>query len=288
MKDFKFSVQKETTLLDYLLTCMSGKSRNHVKAVLTRGQVSVDGKRITRHDAPLKAGQTVMINSKAPARFEELPFPIMFEDKDLLVIEKPAGLLSMANEREKLRTAYRMATDYLRAKDPKSRIFIVHRLDRDTSGVLVFAKTEKMKRDLQDNWDKIVEKRGYVAVVEGCPSELEGTVKSHLCETSTHLVFSAEEGRNTKEAITHYKVLQRGHGYSLVEVNIDTGRKNQIRVHMQDLGCPVAGDRQYGARSDPFGRLALHAGELIFTRPDKKKKMKFVAELPKEFNKVFR
>ncbi len=287
MKEIEYKVEAPETLLPFLLAHVQGKSRNAVKGILARRQVLVDGTACTQFDAPLTPGQTVTVLPTGAEKAEELPFPILYEDDELLVVDKPAGLLSMATDREKERTAYRAATDYVRRTDPRNRVFIVHRLDRDTSGVLVFAKNEAMKRALQDNWDALVEKRGYTAVVEGAPAEASGTVKSFLVETATHLVFSGHPGKKAKEAVTHYQVMAKARGYALVEVSIDTGRKNQIRVHMQDLGCPVAGDKQYGAKTDPLGRLGLHAGELTLRHPRTKKRMELKAPLPAGFRKMF-
>ena len=281
------AVTEETTLLPFLLREVTGKSRNTVKGLLTRRQVMVDGTVVTRFDAPLLPGQQVTLLPPEAAGAAELPFPVLYQDRDLIAVDKPAGLLSMGNEKERTRTAYRMVSDYVKAREPGGRIFIVHRLDRDTSGVLVFAKNERMKRALQDHWEALVQQRGYVAAVEGDLPEPEGTVRSYLRETATHLVYSGPRGKEGREAVTHYRVLARGKGFSLVEVTIDTGRKNQIRVHMQDLGCPVAGDRQYGAQSDPMGRLALHAHVLRFTDPRSKKTLELKASLPLGFQKLF-
>ena len=281
------AVTEETTLLPFLLREVTGKSRNTVKGLLTRRQVMVDGTVVTRFDAPLLPGQQVTLLPPEAAGAAELPFPVLYQDRDLIAVDKPAGLLSMGNEKERTRTAYRMVSDYVKAREPGGRIFIVHRLDRDTSGVLVFAKNERMKRALQDHWEALVQKRGYVAAVEGDLPEPEGTVRSYLRETATHLVYSGPRGKEGREAVTHYRVLARGKGFSLVEVTIDTGRKNQIRVHMQDLGCLVAGDRQYGAQSDPMGRLALHAHVLRFTDPRSKKTLELKASLPRGFQKLF-
>ena len=266
------AVTEETTLLPFLLREVTGKSRNTVKGLLTRRQVMVDGTVVTRFDAPLLPGQQVTLLPPEAAGAAELPFPVLYQDRDLIAVDKPAGLLSMGNEKERTRTAYRMVSDYVKAREPGGRIFIVHRLDRDTSGVLVFAKNERMKRALQDHWEALVQK---------------GTVRSYLRETATHLVYSGPRGKEGREAVTHYRVLARGKGFSLVEVTIDTGRKNQIRVHMQDLGCLVAGDRQYGAQSDPMGRLALHAHVLRFTDPRSKKTLELKASLPLGFQKLF-
>ena len=200
-----------------------------------------------------------------------------------------SGVSALEGAREKLRTAYRLANDYVGQKSPGGRIFIVHRLDRDTSGVLLFAKSEAVKRAYQDNWDRIVRRRGYLAVVEGRIEQERGTVRSRLLETATHLVYSAAPGQSGgKEAVTRYELRRSGGGYSLLEVDIDTGRKNQIRVHMADLGHPIAGDRQYGARTSPLGRLGLHAHVLELTHPVTGAELRFEAPAPAAFEKLAR
>ena len=202
-------------------------------------------------------------------------------------MDKPAGLLSMGNERERRRTAYRAVSEYVKAREPGKRIFIVHRLDRDTSGVLVFAKDEKLKHALQDNWEKLVKKRGYVAAVEGHLPQAEGTVRSWLRETATHLVYSGPKGREAKEAVTRYRAVAENRGYTLAAVEIDTGRKNQIRAHLSELGHPVAGDKKYDAATDPIKRLALHAYQLTLTDPRDHKTLSFTAPVPDGFRKLF-
>ena len=281
------TVEEETTLLPFLLLRVRDKSRNTVKGLLSRRQVLVDGEVVTRFDAPLAPGQRVELLPKDSAGAAELPFPILYEDTGLIAVDKPAGLLSMGNERERRRTAYRAVSDYVKAREPGRRIFIVHRLDRDTSGVLVFAKDEKLKRALQDNWENVVKKRGYLAAVEGTLPRWEGMVRSYLHETATHLVYSGPRGRQAKEAVTRYRMVAENRGYTLAAVEIDTGRKNQIRVHMQDLGCPIAGDRQYGAQTDPMGRLALHADVLVLTDPRTRKVLTLRAPLPITFRRLF-
>ena len=281
------TVEEETTLLPFLLLRVRDKSRNTVKGLLSRRQVLVDGEVVTRFDAPLAPGQRVELLPKDSAGAAELPFPILYEDTGLIAVDKPAGLLSMGNERERRRTAYRAVSDYVKAREPGRRIFIVHRLDRDTSGVLVFAKDEKLKRALQDNWENVVKKRGYLAAVEGTLPRWEGMVRSYLHETATHLVYSGPMGRQAKEAVTRYRMVAENRGYTLAAVEIDTGRKNQIRVHMQDLGCPIAGDRQYGAQTDPMGRLALHADVLVLTGPRTRKVLTLRAPLPITFRRLF-
>lgn len=283
----EYKVEEESTLLPFLLAHIKGKSRNTVKRLLSRRQVLVNGKTATKFDRPLKRGQTVTLLPPPEYQPPKAPFDILHEDEDIIVIDKPAGLLTMANEREKNRTAYHILTDYVRGQNVKSRIFIVHRLDRDTSGVVLFAKNEEMKLALQENWGENVEKRVYIAVVEGRPPEQKGTCRSWLLETVTHLVWSGGPESGGKEAITHYEVLASEGGYSLLRVSLDTGRKNQIRVQMQELGCPIVGDKQYGGSSSAMGRLALHACELAYTDPRTGERTAFTAPIPKEFKKLF-
>lgn len=283
-----YPVVREGTLLPFLLENLRGKSRNNVKSLLTRKLVAVDGRPTSRHDFPLKPGQTVTILPVSAPGLTSLPFPILYEDGRLIAVNKPAGLLSVGNERERVRTAYRKVSDYVKSKNVNAKIFVVHRLDRETSGVLIFAKDPDTQRAFQEHWNDIVTRRGYYAVVEGVPRPAEDTIISHLIETATHLVFSGQPGLNSRRAVTHYRTMAAGGGFALLDVAIDTGRKNQIRVHMQDMGCPVAGDKQYGAKTNPLGRLCLHAYELSLTDPVTGKELSFVARMPKEFSKLVR
>ena len=283
-----YTVEADTTLLPFLLSSISGKSRNNIKSLLHRHLVAVDGRPSSRFDTPLKAGQQVTILSVPAPKRGTLPFPILYEDEQLIVVNKPARLLSVGNEKEKVRTAYHMVTDYVKCQHIDHRIFVLHRLDRDTSGVLMFAKDEDTKRLFQDNWSQMVTRRGYLAMVEGKPPAERDTIRSFLVETKTHLIFSGDPGPGAKEAVTNYQTLKTGSGYSLLDISIDTGRKNQIRVHMAELGCPVAGDKQYGAKTNPLGRLCLHAGELAFRHPATGVQMRFVAKAPREFYRIFR
>ena len=281
-----YTVAEPTTLLPFLLSSVKGKSRNNVKSLLSRRLVAVDGVPVSQFDTPLVPGQMVAILPGSAPKAGPLPFPILYEDEHLIVVNKPAKLLSVANDKEKNRTAYHMVTDYVKSQRVDDRIFVLHRLDRDTSGVLMFARDPKTKELFQARWNDIVTRRGYYAVVEGAPKPAEDTVVSHLIETATHLVFSGQPGLNSRRAVTHYRTMAAGHGYALLDVSIDTGRKNQIRVHMQDIGHPVAGDRQYGAKTNPLGRLCLHACELSLTDPVTGKALSFVARMPKEFSKL--
>ena len=279
-------VTEETTLMVFLLKVLTDKSRNNVKSLLTRKLVAVDGRPTSRYDAPLRPGQTVSILPVSAPGLTNLPFPILYEDERLIAVNKPAGLLSVGNERERVRTAYRKVSDYVKSQHVDAKIFVVHRLDRETSGVLIFAKDPETQKAFQEHWNEIVTRRGYYAVVEGVPRPAEDTVVSHLIETATHLVFSGQPGLNSRRAVTHYRTMAAGHGYALLDVSIDTGRKNQIRVQMQDRGHPVAGDKQYGSKTNPLGRLCLHAYELSLTDPVTGKALSFVARMPRDFMKL--
>lgn len=281
-----YPVTRETTLLPFLRETLTDKSRNNVKSLLTRKLVAVDGKPTSRHDFPLKPGQTVTLLPVSAPAVSGLSFPILYEDGRLIAVNKPAGLLSVGNERERVRTAYRKVSDYVKSRDVNAKIFVVHRLDRETSGVLIFAKDPVTQKAFQEHWNDIVTRRGYYAVVEGIPKPAEDTITSHLIETATHLVFSGQPGLNSRRAVTHYRTVAAGHGFALLDVAIDTGRKNQIRVHMQDMGHPVAGDKQYGAKTNPLGRLCLHAYELSLTDPVTGRELSFVARMPKEFMRL--
>lgn len=287
-KPRSYTVNEPAQLLPFLLQSLSHLSRNAVKSILTRGQVSVDGRKVTAHNYELQPGQNVTISSKASA--QETPFiglTIVHEDQDIIVVLKESGLLTIAAPNEPEMTAYRQLTAYVRRSNPKHRIFIVHRLDRDTSGLLVFAKSEKVQQQMQTTWQDSVKERIYYAVVEGVVKKPEGTITSWLKESKTLIMYSSRKPNDGQHAVTHYKVLATTKTNSLLEVQLETGRKNQIRVHLQDIGHPVVGDKKYGARSNPIGRLGLHAGVLAFTHPVTGHPMRFNAELPKAFKRLF-
>lgn len=214
---------------------------------------------------------------------------ILYEDSELIAIDKPAGLLCVAADTERSATAWRQVTDYLQIRNRRARAFVVHRLDRDTSGVLLFAKNERLKLALQERWNELVCCRGYLAITVGRPVEDEGVVRSFLLENRAHMVYSAPQSRGGKEAVTRYQVLESRKGYSLLAVELDTGRKNQIRVHLSEMGCPVAGDKKYGggAGGNPLGRLGLHARRLALLHPGTGRELSFEAAIPMEFERMF-
>ncbi len=239
-----FEVVQPCQLLDFLLLNIKGKSRNNIKSFLSRGQVSVNGTIKTQFDYLLRPGQKVYVLYSATRgkSAEESP-DIIYEDDDFIVINKPAGLVSVATDKERIYTAYTMVLQYMSRTNPKIRVFVVHRLDRDTSGILLFAKSEKIKNALQDKWGELATERRYIAVVEGQLKEKSGTVKSWLRQTKTLVMYSSNTPGDGLEAITEYKVLKENESYSMVDIQLKTGRKNQIRVHLKDLGHSVVGDK---------------------------------------------
>ncbi|MFD2629427.1 RluA family pseudouridine synthase [Oceanobacillus kapialis] len=280
-----FDVKENTELLPFLLEKLSNRSRNSVKSILTRGQVTVDDHIETKHNYPLKPGQTITIlkNKAAVKRQALIGMSILYEDDDIIVINKEAGLLSIATQKEKKQTAHHQLMEHVRIQDPENRIFVVHRLDKNTSGVMMFAKSESVKRQLQDNWKQAVRERKYVALVEGKVKQEKGYVSSWLMESKTHLMYSTQNKDNGQYAKTHYKLLKANDSFSLMELELETGRKNQIRVHMQDLGHPIVGDKKYGSTQNPISRMGLHANVLSFYHPTTKQPMYFKADVPKSF-----
>lgn len=208
---------------------------------------------------------------------------IVYEDDDIIVVDKPAGLLTIATEREKLDTAYRTLTDHVRKSDARARIFIVHRLDRDTSGLLLFAKSAVVKRALQDHWHETVRERRYVAVVEGRVAGESGTIRSNLVQNRAYRMYSSKRTGEGKPAVTHFEVTAGNTLFTLLSIWLETGRKNQIRVHMQDIRHSIAGDRRYGATTNPIHRLALHAQILSFSHPRTGRVLRFESPVPPAF-----
>ncbi|REK71241.1 RluA family pseudouridine synthase [Paenibacillus paeoniae] len=285
----QYTVKEPTELLLFLLQKQSKLGRNSVKAILARGQVSVNDRVVTEYNYPLVPGQTVTIRKDRAA--EEPLFvglSILHEDEDIIVIQKNAGLLSIASPQENDMTAYRQLMAHVRVKDPGSRVFVVHRLDRDTSGVMMFAKSERVQQLLQNSWQDTVKERTYIALVEGKIKKTEGTISSWLKESSTLKMYSSHRPNDGQHAVTHYKIIQSNSNFTLSEVRLETGRKNQIRVHMQDIGHPIVGDKKYGSKSNAIKRLGLHAQVLAFIHPTKGHLVRFETEIPKAFLTPFR
>ncbi len=278
-----------------LLVCLTGTlglKRKDAKNLLKFGAVSVGGVIIKQFDHPLVAGDVLVVSSAqkaaAEGRLDFAQIQIVFEDDALVVLEKPAGLLTVGTNDDKTDTLFFRLNEYLRTHDANNpeRALVVHRLDRETSGLVLFAKSEDVQRRLQESWEKV--EKVYWAIVDGQPDPKEGSIVGYLTETSALQVFHNDHrtpgGRLAK---THYKLLQTRGDFSLVEVRLETGRKHQIRVHMAGLGCLVAGDRRYGSKVDPCGRLGLHACTLAFNHPLTGEPLRFHSPLPAALARVF-
>lgn len=287
-KQTTLDVSDQAELMTFLLDHLPTKSRNEIKSLLAHHQVSVDNHVVTQYNHPLTEGQTVVVNW-AKVHVEKQPegLTIVYEDHDIIVIDKIAGLLSMATATEKGHTAYSILSEHVKRRDPKNKIFILHRLDRETSGIMMFAKSEKVQELLQNSWKESVLERNYVAVVEGPINQEQGTITSWLTESKSFKMYSSRTPNGGQKAVTHYRVLKKNKNYSLLEVKLETGRKNQIRVHMQDIGHSVIGDKKYGASKQPIGRLGLHARVLAFRHPITGEEVRYETDIPKEFLNLF-
>ncbi len=287
-KQTYLEVTEQDELMKFLLVQLPHKSRNDIKSLLAHRQISVDNEVITQFNHPLLSGQQVVVNW-AKVLIEEQPagLNIVFEDPYIIIIEKQAGLLSIATATEKEQTAYSILSDHVKKRDPKNKIFVLHRLDRETSGVMMFAKSEMIQQALQKAWKEAVLERTYIVVVEGAVTNEQGTITSWLTESKAFIMYSSHTPNNGQKAITHYRVLKKNKHYSLLEVKLETGRKNQIRVHMKDIGHSVIGDKKYGATKHPIGRLGLHAQVLAFKHPTTGEVVRYESEIPKVFLNLF-
>lgn len=285
MKERKqnFIVDKEISLLESIYEFKEEISKKSIKNYIKNKMVKVNDKIITNSSYMLKKNDLVEICYEKRV-IPNYDLDILYEDEYLIAINKPCGLLSISNDKEKIITAYRMVSDYVKSKNKKNFIFVVHRLDQDTSGIMMFCKNEKIRDKMQENWNNIVKKRGYIAIVDGKISG-KGTFHSFLMEDKRQFVYSSKNG-DGKEAITHYKVIKNNNNYSMLQVFIDTGRRNQIRVHLSEHGYPIVGDKKYGCKSNPIKRLCLHANILEFIHPVSKKIVSIKCDAPNEFKKI--
>ena len=282
----EFVVSHDCELLDFLFETHPGQSKNSVKSLLTNRHVTIEGSPVTQFNLKLFKGDTVIIYKQPVKRVVRSKLPIIYEDDHIIVINKPSGLLSIASDNEKRSTAYRILSDYVQQKDKHNRVFVVHRLDEDTSGVLMIAKDKVTQEKYQDNWNDLVSKRGYYAIVDGILDKKQGTITSYLKKNAQNMMYSSKD-KSGQYSITHYKVIKEKGEYSLLDVNIDSGRKNQIRVHLGDIGHHVIGDDKYGNPTNPIKRLGLHAYELDIKDPYTGKIFKFKAPIPNEFETFF-
>ena len=292
-------MEAATELMPFLLSKLGGMTRTSVKQLLSQRRVTVNAGIQTRHDTPLKAGDIVQVlQGRGNVELRHPKLRVIYEDDALIVVEKKNGLLTVPyNPKSSEMTAYSILKDYVRKQSNRNTVHVVHRLDRETSGLLVFAKSPELQEYMRTYWRQLVTKRTYVALVEGKLAQKEGKITSWLTENPhTAMVSSSPVDNGGQLAITNYKVLQELESglenpeseISLVELNLETGRTNQIRVHMASLGHPVVGDRKYGHGNDssPIDRLCLHARVLEFIHPMTEKKVRFETPLPKEFSKA--
>lgn len=286
-KDYieSYIIEEPCRLLDFMFKALAPRSRSEIKSYLIHSQVQHNGETTTQFDEQLQHGDEIVINFTRPfATLTNRMVRLMYEDNDLIVIEKQSGLLTVpAGPDRREKTAQKIVDDYVYAQDGYSHAYVCHRLDQYTSGILIFAKNSHIQQILRDSWNTHVVERKYMAICEGVPKQMEGEVRSYLVENSVMKVYSTDDPSKGKLSVTRYKVNKVVGDYSQVDIQILTGRKNQIRVHMSDLGCPVAGDRKYGAQTNPCGRLMLHNYVLQFIHPATKENLRFELPLPKNF-----
>lgn len=300
-QDTILRVEQEGLLMDFLQAKMGGMAKASIKQLLSQRRVTVNNAIQTRHDTPIRRGDTVLIASgRGNVELRHPKLRVVYEDDALIVVEKKNGLLTVPVKADsKETTVFSILKEYVRKQSYRNTVHVVHRLDRETSGLLVFAKSPELQEYMRTYWRQLVTKRTYVALVEGKLEKTEGKITSWLTEDSrTALVSSSPVDNGGQLAITNYKVLKESAlqtdeydlkaEYSLVELNLETGRTNQIRVHMASIGHPVVGDRKYGNgnESSPIDRLCLHARVLEFIHPMTEKKVRFEVPTPKEFTRV--
>ena len=286
----KFISNEEDILINVLRNNLKKYSKNNIKSFLTKEMVLVNNKVQTRYDYLVHKTDKIEIReTKIKVSKIKNDLNIIYEDDDLIVVNKPHGLLSIATKEEKEYTLYHFVSSYLKEKNKNNKVFIIHRLDKDTSGIVIFAKNQKTKNLFQNNWDSIVRERKYYAVVNGTLKDKEGTIKNYLVENDkSFMVYSTKNKNEGKLSITDYKVLKENKDYSLLDINIKTGRKNQIRVSFKDLGNPIVGDKKYGDGKSLIKRMALHQYKVELIDLRNNKKIIFKTEMPTSFKKLIK
>lgn len=283
-----YTVEEDAQLLDWLIANLKGLSRNKVKDTLHGRGIKVNGKIVTQFDYPLTRGMKISVSkSKKNDTFKSRYVNLVYEDPYLVVIEKKPGILSMAAGHKSLNVKT-VLDDYFRQTKQRCTAHVVHRLDRDTSGLMVYAKDMQTEQTLEHEWHNIVYDRRYVAVVSGEMEEDEGTIANWLKDNKAYVTYSSPVDNGGKYAVTHFHVLDRTTEHSLVEYKLETGRKNQIRVHSADMNHPVCGDVKYGNGDDPIHRLCLHAYMLHFFHPVTRARMEFETPVPSQFRMLFK
>lgn len=290
IREYTATETDPATLLPFLEARLPDLNRTRLKQMLSHRQVKLQGSIVSQFNLAVAPGDVVSVNfTREFFEFSHRRLRLVYEDDDIIVVHKGYGLLSMAGDGpERQETAYSILRDYLKRRNPANKLFIVHRLDRDTTGLMLFAKTQEAKETLQFNWNAMVLDRRYVCVTEGRPDPAEGVIRTKLLENSRHEVYSLPADSDRGQlAVTRYRTLGTGRAnLSLVECTLDTGRKNQIRVHMKELGVPISGDRRYGGHPSPIHRMALHAMTLRFVHPTTRKEMSFTSPIPSSFTRL--
>ena len=282
-----YTIPANTELLKYLVEKFPQQKKALLKSVMGGGQVRINQEVITQFNFPLAKGDEIQINWSKPTKKVKLQkLNIIHEDNDIIVIEKEAGLLSVASLKEKNKNAIQILKEHIAAKNPETNVYVVHRIEREASGILIFAKNKKVQEILQKSWDEHILDRRYVAVVEGKIKEKEGTIRNYLSSNKNNQVFIMKTAENATEAITHFKVIKQSNAYSLLEFKLDTTFKNQIRVQMAGVGHAVTGDKKYNAKKNPLARVALHANLIEFKHPISGKVLKFELVAPSSFRNL--
>ncbi len=272
----KYICDKDDELFNYLRYSIRGKSKNNIKSLLKNECILVNNKIVTKYNYMVKTGDIIEINKSKRINCD---LDIIYEDDNIIVVNKPSKLLTISNKNEKENTLYRMVSDYL--KKEKKKVFVIHRLDYDTSGVIMFAKNKNVQELYQSKWNELAKIREYTAVVEGITNN-KGHIESYLKQTKTLLVYSSKN-KDGYFAATDYEKIMNNNKYSMLKIHISTGRRNQIRCHMHDINHPILGDSRYNSRYNPIDRLALHANKLVITDPISKKELTFISKIPLEF-----
>ena len=277
-------VKNDDTLISILSNNLQDLSLKTIKNYVRHKMCEINGVTETNYNKIIKKDSIIVLYFSERI-INNYNIDIIYEDKDLIAINKPSGLLSISNSKEKNITAFRMVSDYIKKDNPKAKLFVIHRLDQDTSGVLIFSKNLKLKEKMQKSWNEIVKKREYICVVRGKTPQ-SGQIESYLTMNHFQIVHSTKNKEIGKLAITNYEMIKYKKPYSLLKVNIETGRRNQIRAHLSEMGYPIVGDKKYGSKVNPIGRLALHATELDLIDIRNGKILKIKTKIPEEIEKI--
>lgn len=284
----RFTINEDTTLLAAAAQVLPHHKPTKLKSLLRHNQLAINGVPHTQFDHPVTAGDELWVNfDRSFQVFSHPRVKLVYEDNDIIVVDKGYGVLSTAAGRHSDDTVFNIVRKYARGFSDKAAVYVVHRLDRDTSGLMLLTRTKQARDRLLNNWNNMVVERKYVAVVEGKMQQAQGTVKSFLAENEeTFEMYSTPDQKAGRLAVTHYRVIEQGRKFAMVELQLKTGRKNQIRVHMHDLGNPVSGDRKYGGHPSPINRIALHATHLSIVHPITQKVVTFTSPAPDNFLKM--